>query len=260
MKVKPNYSIELIHLGDQLRPRVLACCYHGHCIKYLPDDWGDIEGPASPPKQATGSMNDAMTAENKKKDVTEPDSVHQSPEQSTETDNRVPENGTSVVDAVTSSVEEKHSSQKPEVLSSTADFQSTDSNKFALISKGEKENMHSETNIQENTALGNEDVASKEALLDQDTDTAQVAQSEGSVQETQKSDKGDASVSVPSVMVPLSVDTNIKTRDKGDMVVVGSEGTTPSSESTACTNKGNSHCSPKISPTTPIHVNRKDDR
>ena len=174
----------------------------------------------------------------------EADHSLQEDEQKTENDSRVPENGALYVKSTAVATQDKSSDQIPEtdtIKEAEGESQPTDSDSTS-VPQGSNENIHSETTIQENIASGKEEVVSEEETLQPDaavSNTSPAAQPQGLAQETKNSAPDITSVSkAPSVMEPLSDDTNIKMRDKGDMVVVGSEGTTPSSESTAYTNKG----------------------
>ena len=176
--------------------------------------------------------------------VSEADHSLQEDEQKTEKDSRVPENGTQYVKSTAVATQEKSLDQTPEmdtIKEAEGESQPTDSDSTS-VSQGSNENIHSETNIQESVASGKEEVVIEKETLQPDaavSNTSPAAQPKRNENETKNSVPDKTSVSsAPSVMEPLSVDTNIKMRDKGDMVVVGSEGTTPSSESTAYTNKG----------------------
>ena len=176
--------------------------------------------------------------------VSDADHSLQKDEQKTEKESRVPENGAQYVKSTAVLTQDKSSDQIPEmdtVKEAERESQPTDSDSTS-VSQGSNENIHSEANIQENVASGKEEVVLEEEALHPDaavSNTSPAAQPQDLEQETKNSVPDKTSVSkAPSVMEPLSVDTNIKMRDKGDMVVVGSEGTTPSSESTAYTNKG----------------------
>ena len=209
------------------------------------DDWGDIEGPSSPPKPTAGNMHDVMAPKSMEKQnctVSEGDPILQKDEQKFENDPRVPVNGTPLVEST--ATQDESSNQIPEMdtlKEGDGEPKPTDCDSTS-VSQGLNENIHSETNTQESVALGKEEVAAKEEVLQPDaadSNTSPAAQPVSLAQEMKNPVSDNTSVATaPSVMEPLSVDTNIKMRDKGDMVVVGSEGTTPSSESTACTNKG----------------------
>ena len=217
------------------------------------DDWGDIEGPASPPKPSAGILNAVM--EGKEDTVTtdqaesakiqsKRDEANSEPQNSAEEGSRVPENGTPIVNDTETVASDKASNeqeQKDAVEETTIQPQNTDTC-LKLKSKDSKEssigNIHSETNVQQSDALDKEkvNVGKKETSLEDDMPNKETT---SLTQEVKNVNQDLTSVpTVPSVMEPLSVDTEIKTREKGDMVVVGSEGTTPSSDSTACTNKG----------------------
>ena len=192
-------------------------------------------------------MHDAMALKRMEKEnytASEGDSILQKDEQKIENDPRVPENGTPFVESRAIATQDESSNQIPEMdtlKEGEGEPKPTDSDSTS-VSQGLNGNIHSETNTQESIALGKEEVAAKEKVLQPDavdSNTSPAEQPESLAQEMKSPVSDNISVSTaPSVMEPLSVDTNIKMRDKSDMVVVGSEGTTPSSESTACTNKG----------------------
>ena len=164
------------------------------------------------------------------------------PQTSTERESRVPENGTLVVSDTEKVTKDKTSSEhgQKDTIEEVSTPQKTDTDP-KLISTDSKEesieNVRSEINVQQDVALEKIKVNVEERA----TAVEKEVQEKPPVSLTQeiKNVAQDPIVStVPSAMEPLSVDTEIKTREKGDMVVVGSEGTTPSSDSTAGTNKG----------------------
>lgn len=205
------------------------------------DDWGDIEGPASPPKQAAGSLHGAMAEkEADKQDEDKEDVTTSNLQESTrkEAEPRVPENGTSVAKEM-ETVSKDTTTSAGATPNSVVQPQKTDTTTVKAMSEtppSKQQTASSYSDIQETSALNKLEVKEETAVPQSGGGAADLDKEKKEQKAKEPTAPVTAATPAPSVMEPLSVDTELKTRDKGDMVVVGSEGTTPSSDST--TNKG----------------------
>ncbi len=256
-------------------------------FKLFADDWGDIEGPASPPKPSAGSIQVAMETKNKPIVATETQQAQPLDEQFEELnmedsvgketvtvakDSRVPENGTPIATEIDQAIVKETS------MDTDSKTVAKDSDLNNVIQTETADNSKTQNIVEQNTGSKTDTAKSKDksnllpsggesktpemaAVVKQEKEVTSLAASSGGIEKPVEPPVVDiqsepaaaaapqqdvvpppvtaAAVEPPaSLTKPLTVNTELKTRDKGDMVVVGSERTTPSSDSTG--NKGNS--------------------
>ncbi len=239
----------------------------------LSDDWGDIEGPSSPPKPALGSVQAAAAAaataaaaaeasneaaaavaaaeqERIAKDTRENQSSHsdvtvRNTPGPTTIDSQSEKIVASdvepqfAVNAVTVSGGQVVHVEQTETAFLPASLQNHPETAQPVpvkIGTTGKTTIHSDSKIVVKKPADSDEVNLNEVpvLEASQSPESAVCELEGS---------GSTAVESSSVMKPISVETELKTRDKGDLVVVGgSERTTPSSDSNSTTNKGRGFC------------------